>query len=336
VSKRPLVSVLLPVRDEAAFLPAALASLSEQTFTDFEVVVVDDGSGDGTGAIAERHARSDSRFRLLRQPPTGIVAALERARATARGRFLARMDGDDVAFPERLERQLDALEDESLTMCGGRIECFPAHAVTDGRRRYEAWINGLVTVDAAVRDVLVECPLPHPTLVVRREAVDAVGGYRDVGWPEDYDLVLRLWARGARFRNVDSPVLRWRDHPRRLSRVSAAYGLPAFVRCKVHHLRAARLAGWDGVVVWGAGPVGKAFARELQRQGERVVAFVDVDPRKIGHAVYGAPVLPVDQAAALGRAFAVGAVAGREPRARIRVLVAAQGRRDGVDFLAVA
>lgn len=327
----PLVSVLLPVRDEEPYLAEALASLSAQTLGDFEAIVVDDGSTDGSAGIAEAHAARDPRFRVARQARAGLVPALERALGEARGRFLARMDGDDVALPQRLELQLAAIREERLDACGGGIEYFPRPK--EGARRYARWINALVTPEAAARDVFVECPLPHPTLVVRREALEEAGGYRDRGWPEDYDLVLRLWARGARFRNVDRVVLRWRDHAARLSRTEPRYGLDSFVRCKIHHLRETLLRGRDGVVVWGAGPVGKSFGREL---GSDLTAFVEVDPRKLGKGIHGVPVVGVDEAPRFAAAFALGAVAGEEARGRIRELVAVQGRREGVDFVAVA
>jgi glycosyltransferase involved in cell wall biosynthesis len=332
----PRVSVLVPVRDEAEYLSEALASLSAQTFSDFEAVVVDDGSTDGSGEIAEAHAREDRRFRVVRQEPAGIVAALERGRAEARGSLIARLDGDDLALPGRLEAQVEALADHGLAACGGRVSYFPDEAVRDGARRYEAWLNGLVTAEDAARDVFVECPLPHPALTIRADVLAAVGGYRDPGWPEDYDLVLRLWAADHRFRNVDATVLRWREHEERRSRSDPSYSLEAFVRCKVHHLRETLVRGFPNVVVWGAGPVGKSFARELQAQGSTVAAFVDVDPRKIGHEVHGAPVVSIEDAPTYRDAFALGAVAGEVPRAEIREAVAAEGRRDGVDFVAVA
>jgi GT2 family glycosyltransferase len=335
VTGDPTVTVLLPVRDEAAYLPEALESLSAQTFPDFEVLVIDDGSTDGSVEIAEAHAREDDRFSVIRQGTAGIVAALERGRAEARGSLIARMDGDDVALPERLEAQVEALA-ESLAACGGRISYFPEEAVRDGARRYERWLNGLVTEEAAARDVFVECPLPHPALTIRAEVLAAIGGYRDSGWPEDYDLILRLWAAGHRFRNVEAPVLHWRDHAERRSRSDPAYSLDAFVRCKVHHLSATLLPRFPSVLVWGAGPVGKSFARELQTQGSTVAAFVDVDPRKVGHDVHGAPVVSIEDAPSFRESFAIGAVAGEVARAEIREAVAAEGRQDGVDFVAVA
>ncbi|MBD0339064.1 MAG: glycosyl transferase family 2, partial [Thermoleophilia bacterium] len=210
---------------------------------------------------------------------------------------------------------------------GGGIEYFPR--ATEGARRYARWLNGLTTPELAARDVFVECPLPHPTLLVRRE----LAAYRDCGWPEDYDLVLRLWAGGARFRNVDRVVLRWRDHPGRLSRTDPRYAQEAFVRCKLHHLRATLLRDRPGAVVWGAGPVGKSFGRAL---GDELIAFVEVDPRKLGKRIYGAPVVPMEEAPRFGEALWLGAVAGEEARTRVRAEVAALRRGDLDGFVAVA
>ena len=310
------------MRDGARLLPEALASLEAQTFEDFELIVVDDGSRDDSAAIAEAHGA-----RVIRPGREGLVSALERGRREARGRYFARMDADDVALPERLAVQVAALEAEGLDLCGGGVEYFPQPS--DGARRYARWLNGLVSADAAARDVFVECPIAHPTLMARSELV----AYRDCGWPEDYDLVLRLWAGGARFRNVEQVVLRWRDHPGRRSRVDARYSQEAFVRCKVHHLRETLLRGRAGALVFGAGPVGKSFGREL---GADLAGFVEVDPRKLGKRIHGAPVVSTDEAGRFADALWLGAVAGEEARGRIRELASAHGRRECVDFVAVA
>jgi glycosyltransferase involved in cell wall biosynthesis len=322
--------VLLPVRDEEPYLAEALESLSAQTLVDHEVIVVDDGSEDGSAAVAEAHARRDRRFRVIRQPPRGMIAASERARAEARAPLIARMDGDDVALPDRLELQAAAIEEEGLAAVGGRIEYFPAP--TDGLRRYETWLNGLVTVEDAARDVFVECPLPGPGLMARSELIS----YSDRGWPEDYDIVLRLWSAGERFRNLDRLVLRWRDTPGRISRIEERYSLASFRRCKVHYLRQTLLAAGRPGVVWGAGPTGKALARALLEAGTPLAAFVEVDPRKLGKRIHGAPVVGIEQAGSFPDAFALGAVAGAEGRAQVREQAAALGLVDGVDFVAVA
>lgn len=325
----PRVSILMPCRDAAAWLPEAIASLEAQTFDAYEVVAVDDGSSDATPELLTAWARRDGRVRVLRPPVRGLVAALNAGLDAARGELVARMDADDVAEATRLEKQvafLDAHPD--IAACGTRVRYFPDEVVRDGARRYERWLNSLVTPDDIARDIFVECPIAHPALMARRSALFAVGGYRDMGWPEDYDLILRLWAAGQRLANVPEVLLHWREGESRASRTDPRYSPEAFRRCKVHHLRRTHLVGRDGVVVWGAGPVGKAFARELRAQGETVRAFVDIDPRKIGQTVHGAPVVPPEGLGAFAGAFVVAAVGQPGAREEIRAALEGMGWRD--------
>jgi glycosyltransferase involved in cell wall biosynthesis len=301
------------------------------------VVAVDDGSTDDTRTILARWARHDRRVRTASQPPLGIVAALENARRLARGRWLARMDADDEAHPMRLERQYAlASSDETLGLIGCHVRYAPRARLSDGARRYEAWLNGLVTPDNIARDVWVECPVAHPTFFLRADVLDEVGGYRDMGWPEDYDLVLRLHRAGVRCRNVPSRLLRWWDDPHRLSRTADAYTPDAFRRCKVHHLERSLLRDRPGAVIWGAGPTGKAFSRALREAGTPVLAFVDVDPRKISQEIHGAPVVRAQDAAAFADALHLGLVGRQGGRAAVRRAAAAVGLREGDAFVAAA
>ncbi|MBX6363734.1 MAG: glycosyltransferase [Gemmatimonadetes bacterium] len=331
------LSILLPCRDAAAVLPAAIASLERQTFAAYEVVAVDDGSRDATPALLAAWASRDARVRVLRTPPRGIAHALALALAEARGELVARMDADDVAAPDRLERQVAFLDSEpEVAACGCGVRYFPRPVVRDGARRYEAWLNSLSTPASLARDIFVECPIAHPTLVARRAALEAVGGYRDPGWPEDYDLVLRLWAAGRALASVPRVLLHWRESPGRASRVDPRYSPDAFRRCKVHYLKATLLRRRAGVVVWGAGPVGKAFALELRRQDVPVRAFVDLDPRKIGQEIHGAPVIPPERIDAFRGAFAVAAVGSPGAREEIRGVLDAAGWKELEDYCAVA
>lgn len=332
----PVVSVLLPVRDAEPWIDPCARSLQAQTFDDFEVLVVDDGSSDGSVARVEGWASRDGRVRLLRQERLGLVAALERARAEARGRYLARMDADDVAHPGRLARQLELMEREpGLAGCGCLIEYFPGERVRGGARRYERWINAVVTPEEVERDFFVECPLPHPTFFLRAEAVSEVGGYRDAGWPEDYDLLLRLRERGGRFQKVPELLLRWREHEGRLSRTHSRYSPEAFRRCKAHFLLRDDLEHRPAVV-WGAGPTGKAFATTLLSAGGRLAAFVDLDPRKIGQTIRGAPVVSPSEVPLGGEGFVLAAVGQPGAREEIRAALRELGLVETVDFRAVA
>lgn len=333
----PRLSVLLPCRDAAGELPEAVASLEAQTFRDFEVVAVDDHSTDDTFAILRAWAERDGRVRVLRSQRPGLVSALSTGLAAARGELVARMDADDIADPRRFEQQvalLDARHD--IAACGTRVRYFPEKVVRDGARRYERWINALIEPEDHARDIFVECPIPHPTLVIRRSVLHAVGGYRNLGWPEDYDLVLRLWAAGYRMAKVPEILLHWREGATRTSRTNPAYSHAAFRRLKVHVLRRTLLAGRDGALVWGAGPTGKAFARELLRQGVRLHAFVDLDPRKVGQSIYDTPVITPTEVGRLLDALILGAVGQPRGRTEIRRTLDAMGLEEMRDYCMVA
>lgn len=333
----PTISVLLPCRDVEGVLPDAIESLRLQTFGDFEVIAVDDGSRDHTWAQLLEWAWRDPRVRPLRTARRGLVPALATAQAYARGELVARMDADDVAEPTRLAAQVGLLaRHPDVAACGTHVRYFPRAQVREGALRYEEWLNSLCSPATVEREIFVECPLAHPSLLVRRSVLLAVGGYRDVGWAEDYDLVLRLWAAGYRMAVVPEVLLHWREAPQRASRTDQRYAPEAFRRCKVYFLARTLAAGRAGVVVWGAGPVGKAFARELLAQGITLRAFVDLDPRKIGQEIHGVPVVDRGEIDRFRGAFAVAAVGSPGAREDIRADLDEAGWREMTDYCAVA
>ena len=292
-------------------------------------------------------AARDPRVRVLETAPDsgqgvdetdgeGLLAALDLALAAARAPLLARMDGDDIAKPRRLELQRDLLDSRpDLAGCGTAVELFPRSSVGDGYRRYEVWLNGLSEPRDVNSDLFVECPVAHPTLMIRRSVLFGLGGYRDCGWPEDYDLILRLHAAGMRVANLPDVLLRWRVRPDRHSLTSDRYSAEAFRRCKVHFLDQTFLPARRPLVVWGAGKVGKPLARELIRQGLHVAAFVDLDARKIGQEIHGAPVLdPAGFEGLLqnGDPYVLAAVGSPGARDKIRAALTALGLRDIHDY----
>jgi cellulose synthase/poly-beta-1,6-N-acetylglucosamine synthase-like glycosyltransferase len=335
----PRVSVLLPVRDAADTLPECLDSLAAQILADHEVVAVDDGSQDGSGEMLEARASRDPRLRLFRTPPRGLVSALGLALAEARAPLVARMDADDVAHADRLGRQAGRLEtDPGVDILGSRVELLTAAGVppSGGMRTYVDWLNQLLDHASMARDRFVESPLVHPTVAMRRDTLVALGGWREFPGPEDYDLWLRAFDAGLRFAKLDQTLLGWRDRPRRLTRTDPRYAPERFLALKLQALRRGPLAGHRPAVVWGAGPVGKAWARALRAAGNPVPAFVEVDPRKIGARIHGAVVIAVADAPTFRGALHLAAVGQRGARARIRIEAARLGLADGVDLLAVA
>lgn len=332
----PLVSVMLPCRDAVPWLEDCLDSLFAQTLRRFEVIAVDDGSRDGTRRILDRRARSEPRLTVLDGRGAGLVPALNLAAAASRAPLLARMDADDICSPDRLAAQLQCMSaNPEVAASGTGVRLFPESAVGSGYRRYEAWLNTLSSPHELLADLFVECPIAHPSLMIRASVLRGLGGYRDAGWPEDYDLLLRLHAAGMRAVNLPDALVHWRVRPDRHSLRSDRYSAAAFRRCKVHFLRECFLPPGRPIVVWGAGKVGKPLARELIRRGLEVSAFVDLDPRKLGQEIHGAPVLsPAGLAETVPEAdpYVLAAVGSAGARQDIRNALRSMGRRELLDF----
>ncbi len=333
----PRVAVLLPVRDAAATVRAAAVSVLRGGYRDLTLIAVDDGSTDDSAAVLDRLAGRDRRVRVLRGPGEGIALALDRALTASDSELVARMDADDVCWPGRLAAQVAALDaDPSLAVVGSRVRLFPRTQLRDGMRRYVAWLNGLTTPALVARDLFVEAPLCHPATLIRRGALARVGGWRDGDFPEDYDLWLRLAATGVRLTNLPLTLLDWREGAGRLTRADPRYGLDRHVALKCAALAGGPLRGRAEVALWGAGETGRAFADGLLRAGIKVTAFVEVDRKKVGRTIRGAPVHhfeEVERLRGLPLLVAVGAAGARD---LIRAELTKRGFEELRDFRCVA
>lgn len=344
----PAVSTLLPCYNAAATLPEALASLRTQTWRDFEVIAVDDGSTDATADLLNAAARADSRYTILTQPHAGIIPALNLGLSACRAPFIARMDADDITHPTRLEKQKAWLDQHSHTaLVGCLVEGFPPGMsprdppgeIQSGFQRYLAWMNSLQTHAEICREIFVESPFAHPGVMFRKAWVEKVGGYQDHGWAEDYDLWLRLYLAGAEFAKVPEPLLAWRESPARLTRTDRRYAVENFLRAKSHYLLRGPLTGRDAVFIWGAGMIGRRLSKHLVRAGAPLAAFIDIAPGKIGGQRWNRPILPPEDLPLWWTRFQspilLLAVATHGARATLRARFAGMGLAEGQDWLAI-
>ena len=204
----PLVSVIIPVYNGMDVLSDALTSVQQQTFQNFEIIVVDDGSNDGSHALAQKFAAGDYRIKVLRQPNSGKSAARNRAIDFSRGEFIAFLDADDVWLPEKLAAQFDLLRQEP-----GANLLFSDYFSWDGRndlsRRYsdpDKFPDGDVG-----RRLIFSNLFGTSTVMVKRETLNAVGSF-DVGLPlaQDWDVWLRIAELGFSAKGVRQPLARYR------------------------------------------------------------------------------------------------------------------------------
>jgi hypothetical protein len=242
----PAISVILSVRNGARYLGASVRSVLAQSFGDFELVVVDDGSTDGTADILSTLQRADPRMVVLRQENRGLAASLNRGIALARGGYIARQDADDISLHDRFARQVAFLEQHpSVAAVGSSADVIDPAGARVGALRAEcgaaAVKRGLLTLRST--------PV-HGSMMMRKEAVLATGGYR-VAFPvgQDYDLWLRLSAR-FEMDNIADVLYRWRLDPE-----------------GVYSTRRAAQLTYAGVAL--------ALARERDRHGEDSYAALE-------------------------------------------------------------
>jgi hypothetical protein len=215
------------------------------------------------------------------------------------------------------------------------VRLFPRAQLQGGMRRYEAWLNAIEDEGDVAREAFVECPIAHPTLMMRAAVLRELG-YRDPGWPEDYDLVLRALSAGHRLGVVPQRLLGWRDGPGSLSRTGASYRPDRFVACKAHFLACGFLSQGPQYVLWGYGDTGRALRRALLQHGREPSHIVEVHPGRIGQRIHGAPVIAPDSLDRLRPKRIVVSVSGASARAEIRAALVAMRFRESEHFVHTA
>ncbi|MFP4281628.1 MAG: glycosyltransferase family 2 protein [Opitutales bacterium] len=338
----PLLSILLPVYNAAATLPRCLASLRAQTLEDWELIAVDDGSSDASPALLKEAARRDPRILFIAQAHAGVVAAANRARSYSSGHYIARMDADDEAAPERLAQQVARLEaDASLDFASCLVRFGGDGRAQGGFARHVDWINSVITPAEHALAQFLEFPLANPTLCGRGAAWERAGDYAEGDFPEDYVWFLRAMERGLRFAKVEAELLTWHDPPARLTRTDRRYRVEAFFTAKLPFLTRwlqREVKGGRPLYVWGAGRRTRQRLRPLRTAGTALAGWVDIDRRKIGGVADGLPVIrPEDLLAGPGpRPFILPAVRSRGAGTTIATWLEENGFHAGEDYLLLA
>ncbi|HUG19806.1 MAG TPA: glycosyltransferase, partial [Planctomycetaceae bacterium] len=251
----PLVSIVMPVRNAASTLGECLQSILAQTLAEWELIAVDDDSGDDSPNLLQETARSDSRIRVLSPGRVGLIAAINLGNESARADLIARMDSDDIMFPERLQKQFDYLcEHPDIALVASRVELFPEEQIQSGYREYVRWQNNCLTQQQIADHIYLESPLANPSVMFRKQLFERFGGYQDGPFPEDYEFYLRLQQSGVRMAKLPETLLRWRDSEARTTRTDPRYSRQAFDEIRAEYLaRDPRLHTGRPIVVWGAG-----------------------------------------------------------------------------------
>lgn len=340
LASNPRISVVMPVYNAEETLDPAIQSIINQTTDDFELIIVDDGSGDRSSEIIDRWHQQESRIHALHRKHQGIVPTLNAGLQKAHGQYIARMDADDRSLPQRLQKQARFLDEHPSV---GLVSCLVKHdgdaSQQQGYAHYVDWINSLTSYEEISLHRFIESPLAHPSVMFRRNLLEQCGGYRNGPFPEDYELWLRWLEQDVRMTKLPEVLLEWHDRSDRLSRTHPRYSTEAFYKTKAQYL-----ARWlqnnnprhPEVAIWGAGRSSRKRAELLTDHGIRITHYIDVDPNKIGEKMEGRPVISYQEIPQMNKSFIVSYVANRGVNQQISTHLNDLGYRLGTDFIFAA
>lgn len=280
----PLVSVVLPFYNPGKKLDYAIRSIVEQTFTRWELILVNNNACAVSSAIAEKWCRKNRKIKLIFEPVQGIAHAINTGIRNAQADFVARMDADDISFPERIEKQVDYLLNHPETGVVSTRSLFCSSiGNNEGFSLFVDWQNKIITNEQHYLARFIESPLAHPTVMFRKEIIGLYGYYNTGNVPEDYELWLRWFARGVGFYKIPEKLVQWNDHGERLTRIHPGYSKEAFMHIRYEYLaRYLKEKTFEGkkIIVCGASKNILKKANHLEGFGVKIYGVTDIIKRR--------------------------------------------------------
>lgn len=282
-----LISIIMPTKNAGSFLAACLDSICQQTYSNWELWVVNDHSNDNTQEILDFYAANDARIHVLQNEAYGIIPALQLASKHISGVYVSRMDADDLMPAQKLDLLYQALQGkEKAWLATGKVAYFSDGNLGEGYLKYAQWLNTLCEENRHFEEIYKECVIPSPCWLMRTNDFLDLGGFETAQYPEDYDWVFRVYERNFQVAAVQEVCHYWRDHGSRASRNDPNYLDNRFLDLKLHYFLKLDYNPSKMLVLWGAGAKGKWLAQTLLK---RNIPFVWVcnNQQKIGKEING-------------------------------------------------
>jgi glycosyltransferase involved in cell wall biosynthesis len=327
-----LISVVMPVKNTAQYLNECLDSILKQSYTNWELLIVDDGSTDESFNILKSYSDNDNRITIFKNNGSGIIDALRLAYSNSLGEMITRMDSDDIM-------SLDKLEVMSTNLMGagkgnialGLVKYFSESGVGDGFKRYEEWLNGLTELGNNFNEIYKECVVPSPCWMLYREDLEKCVAFSSDRYPEDYDLTFRFYINGLKPIPCNKVLHYWRDYPTRASRTDANYADSTFIEIKTHYFLEQEYDENKNLVLWGAGGKGKALAQLLIKSGVDFIWICD-NPKKIGKHIYDKEILPINELDNINNTQSIVSVANPKSQLEIQKYFESKGEVSMSDY----
>lgn len=325
----PLISVILPVFNAEVTLARSIKSILNQTFLDFELVIINNGSTDQTKNIILGF--KDSRITYLELPNPNLVAALNFGIKHAKGEYIARMDADDYSYPKRLEIQINHLQQNpQIGLVSGKVNYQGDCKKNEGYFRYVDWANSIKSTEEIYLSRFQESSLPHPSVMFRKSVGEKYGFYAQGDFPEDFELWNRWMSHGVRMSKVNEIVLDWHDSPERLSRAHTMYASEKFSSIKAKYfvkwLNGKHPSMDCKFYIWGTRSSVRKKIKPLEELGLPISKYIDVKRSQALNSIYYQDLI-FD-----ANIFVLSYVSDRKGKLEIQDYLKKLGFKEGVQF----
>lgn len=281
-----MISIVMPVRNAEPFLEECLLSIVNQSFTNWQLIAINDHSIDNSLAILSAFAAKDSRIIVLENTGKGIIDALNLAYSKTTGTAISRMDADDIMPEYKLEKMYAALIQHPNALITGYVHYIAETKVNVGFKNYEKWLNLLVDNQNHYQEIYKECVIASPCWIVNKSVFEHCGAFKSNIYPEDYDLCFRFYQNQIPIIALPEVLHIWRDHNMRASRTDSNYADNAFTLLKINYFLKLDFDIKRILVLWGAGKKAKKIAQYLLENDIKFIWSCN-NHKKIGHTVYG-------------------------------------------------
>ncbi len=332
MNKKPLISILMPVKNTAVYLKECLDSILQQTETNWELLAINDHSTDSSYSILQDYANEDYRIKTYTNTGNGIIDALRLAYSKSQGTLITRMDSDDKMIPEKLAVLSNNLLERGVGhVAVGKVRYFSENSLGEGFKNYEAWLNGLIETGTNFKEIYKECVIPSPCWMVYRNDLDLCEAFIPNDYPEDYDLTFRFFKYGLLPIACSQILHLWRDYPIRTSRTHEHYVDQTFLNIKFRYFLKLDYNPNKNLVIWGAGTKGKTIAKKLQEKGIHFFWICD-NPNKIGKYIYDQEMLPFTYLEKITNPQSIITVANKNSQLEIRNYLKNKSFISGKDY----
>ncbi len=268
-----LVSIITPVKNVSKWIEETHLSIQKQTLKEWEWIIIDDHSSDDTWRKIQEYATLDTRVQCYKATEIGIIPALQLAFSLAKGKFITRMDGDDLMPSNRLQLMVNqASICSKQTIITGKVSYFSENKISEGYLKYEQWLNDLVDNKNHYDHLYRECIVASPNWLMHHSVAKEIGLFEQLKYPEDYDMCFHWKKNNLDIHALAQTTLYWREHPERTSRNNDNYQQEAFFQLKLDWFN--KNYPTESIGILGFGTKGKLASKILEVNNRLITIYV--------------------------------------------------------------